>query len=522
MGIPFFFRTLVNRHPEIVRPVNTLICDRLFLDFNSMIHNAAQYAFSINIPTQEMDAFVIKNCIERLCDIIKVCNPKKLVYVAVDGIAPVAKMIQQRKRRYVNAWKKTIFNQTDIWDTNCITPGTQFMIDLDKHLKVFAEQKNNIIISGSNEIGEGEHKIMRYIKHSINSQAYSDVIYGLDADLIMLGMLSKNSRNINLLRETIEFGPLSTRQTSPFQILSIAKLSIYINTCYNQSNIDHTLFLKDYVILCSILGNDFVPPLSYLKIKDNGIDIILKAHQETYKELKGCLVDEKDNLNIVFLKSIFTKLSQNEDINMNEACHKYYNSTVNMNFRPRSSIMDKQLFEFNNLPILNKAEFKIDPSEQGWRLPYYKHLFNVINQKEIIQICESYIQGLIWVCNYYLKYDSMITTSSLYHYPYHYSPTIWDLNTYLVSMKSLDCKQDDCVKIDSDIQLLMVLPPQSIKLVKPKLQHLMTDISYGCLHYYPHTFKITKFLKQYIWECSPEIPNIDIHHIYKTVKSIKL
>ena len=266
MGIPFYFRTLVNQHPEIVRPIKTLICDRLFLDFNSIIHNAAQHALSLNIPTQEMDVFVVKNCIERLQGIIKVCNPKELVYVAVDGIAPVAKMAQQRKRRFISAWKKTLFDQTDLWDTNCITPGTQFMEELDKNLKLFADQSNNIIISGSNEVGEGEHKIMRFIKQ-FTTKSQSDVIYGLDADLIMLSMLSKNSKNINLLRETIEFG--LNRHTSPFQIFSIAKLSIHLNTCFNQSNIDPTAFLKDYVILCSILGNDFIPPLSYFQKNTN-------------------------------------------------------------------------------------------------------------------------------------------------------------------------------------------------------------------------------------------------------------
>ena len=231
-----------------------------------------------------------------------------------------------------------------------------------------------------------------------------------------------------------------------------------------------------------------------------------------------CLVDE-NNLNIIFIKKILTNLSRNEDVNMDEACDKYYNSTINMGKQMNAS--EKKQFDFNNLPTLNKPSFRIYPNEQGWRLPYYKHLFNVTNQKEIIQICESYIQGLIWICSYYLSNESMIASNSLYHYPYHYSPTIWDLNTYLASTTIKSVKKDIHFKIDSDIQLIMVLPPQSVKLLKSEFQHLMTDISSGCLHYYPHTFKVTKFLKHYIWECSPDIPDIDIHHIYEIVKSIK-
>ena len=52
-----------------------------------------------------------------------------------------------------------------------------------------------VIISDSNEPGEGEHKILQYLK-----QNYSDdngenqyLIYGLDADLIMLSMASKST-----------------------------------------------------------------------------------------------------------------------------------------------------------------------------------------------------------------------------------------------------------------------------------------------------------------------------------------
>ena len=45
----------------------------------------------------------------------------------------------------------------------------------------------NIIISASDEPGEGEHKIFEYIRtHQDEHKNSNTIIYGLDADLIML------------------------------------------------------------------------------------------------------------------------------------------------------------------------------------------------------------------------------------------------------------------------------------------------------------------------------------------------
>ena len=67
-----------------------------------------------------------------------------------------------------------------------------FLNEKCKSLKV------NYIISDSNEPGEGEHKIMKYMdtlnKDSIN------VVYGLDADLIMLSMIRNHTVYLLLLK----------------------------------------------------------------------------------------------------------------------------------------------------------------------------------------------------------------------------------------------------------------------------------------------------------------------------------
>src|SRR6202035_2677708 len=141
-----------------------------------------------------------------------------------------AKMNQQRARRFRTALdaeqarEKAIKQGTempkeDAFDSNCITPGTQFMAKLTMQLKYFINKKVSedvewqgveVVLSGHEVPGEGEHKIMEYIRLSRAQPDYNPNIrhclYGLDADLIMLGLLSHDP-HFCLLREEVKFGP---------------------------------------------------------------------------------------------------------------------------------------------------------------------------------------------------------------------------------------------------------------------------------------------------------------------------
>ena len=119
------------------------------------------------------------------------------------------------KSDYQNKIIGSIFNKKDkAWNTTAITPGTKFMYELNEAVsKAFDSKKTikmeleNIIVSGSNKVGEGEHKIYDYIR--INPKKHSNetcVIYGLDADLIMLSLNHLPvCPNIYLFRETPHF-----------------------------------------------------------------------------------------------------------------------------------------------------------------------------------------------------------------------------------------------------------------------------------------------------------------------------
>lgn len=103
------------------------------------------------------------------------------------------------------------------FDSNCITPGTEFMVRLQEALKHFVKVKIStdaswknckIILSGHETPGEGEHKIMEYIRY-LKSQPGFDpntrhCLYGLDADLMMLGLCT-HELHFSLLREEVNY-----------------------------------------------------------------------------------------------------------------------------------------------------------------------------------------------------------------------------------------------------------------------------------------------------------------------------
>ena len=107
---------------------------------------------------------------------------------------------------------KKILNDTNTsFNTNHITPGTDFMNHLDEYLENKFKNDRKIVFSGPNEKNEGEHKICNLLRSQKNLYRNKNiVIYGLDADLIMLGLLLiVDDFNVFLYKETKHFQYIS-------------------------------------------------------------------------------------------------------------------------------------------------------------------------------------------------------------------------------------------------------------------------------------------------------------------------
>ena len=237
MGIPKFYRWLSERFPVINQEISDLSLlpefDNMYLDMNGIIHSATHGNDDISSTPSKKDMMNgIFQSIDKM--VTRIAKPKKLLYMAIDGPAPRAKLNQQRSRRFASA--KDLAEQKrqlelagekvpdDAFDSNCITPGTEFMAEVSANLKYFIRKKIkedklwqglNIIFSGAEVPGEGEHKIMEYIRYMKSQPDYDPntrhCMYGQDADLIILGIAS-HEPHFTLLREQVNFQSFNSKK----------------------------------------------------------------------------------------------------------------------------------------------------------------------------------------------------------------------------------------------------------------------------------------------------------------------
>lgn len=232
-GIPKLFRWLIDLYPLVLESVgeglsnNAMLVDNFYLDMNGIIHTCTHSNNDKLIPLNEQDMFLrIFAYTDRL---YKLVNPKRQMFLAVDGVAPRAKMNQQRSRRFRSSKEREALiaehiakegqlPEEESFDSNCITPGTEFMHRLSIAFRRWIEHKMKtdpfwqngaeVIFSGPDVPGEGEHKVMDLIREERESDPtyvpgkYRHCLYGLDADLIMLSLVTHEPYFV-LLREKI-------------------------------------------------------------------------------------------------------------------------------------------------------------------------------------------------------------------------------------------------------------------------------------------------------------------------------
>ena len=220
-------------------------------------------------------------------------NPTQTLYIGVDGVAPMAKIKQQRMRRFKSALQAEEesrlraearghkYEEIPRWDTNAITPGTQFMEKLTLALREYASTNKRIVVSPADEPGEGEQKIMAWVRKHKPSDV---VVYGLDADLIVLSLWAHaiQGTQMDLFREETEFNGSIKEDTlgeTQFLYLNIQHLSSALYTNYGVESQSKASFLTDFVGLMNLLGNDFVPHGMALKIKDEGVEKLLTIYK---------------------------------------------------------------------------------------------------------------------------------------------------------------------------------------------------------------------------------------------------
>ncbi|XP_019197803.1 PREDICTED: 5'-3' exoribonuclease 3-like isoform X2 [Ipomoea nil] len=373
MGVPSFYRWVVNKYPKIVEdavedessvPSNKREFDNFYVDMNGIIHACFHPEDDLFPPTTYDEVFQkIYDYIDRLFNIVR---PRKLLYLAIDGVAPRAKMNQQRARRFRTAKDKDIIEEeemklrekykregkivldkeeSEVDDSNVITPGTLFMYILSEKLQIYIQErirenpgwKNiKVILSDSNVPGEGEHKINSFIHAQRMFPGYNSntrhCLYGLDADLIMLALAShelhfsvlrENVLNVNDQSNHLSSLELSMRKAEnpttnsrgwfkqviqsdkgkqihatkkDFQFLKVWVLREYLDLDIRAKlpedcKADLERVVDDFVFICFFAGNDFLPHMPTLEIHEGALDLLLYVYKEGFKNRGDYLVD---------------------------------------------------------------------------------------------------------------------------------------------------------------------------------------------------------------------------------------
>lgn len=432
MGVPAFFRWLSKKYPKIISPVvedsidynnETQVSEaymqpnangelhNLYLDMNGLIHPCTH---PTDRPAPESEEEMILEVLRYTERLLLMAKPRNLIYMAIDGVAPKAKLNQQRARRFKTAQESVvealkdfedtaeadqkrsfeldsdgkIVNQEALseklnqleeleqmddeerrlleekqsknakktrWDSNAITPGSQFMHKLALCLRYWVSYKLvedpawknlKVILSDSNVPGEGEHKIMRFIREQRKDSSYNPntthAIYGLDADLVFLALAS-HEPHFKILREDVflqtvddslkfkknndentNYSFLSNEEkneliaksnTKPFLWLHISVLREYLSEELKVANFQGMFDLEraidDWVFMCFFCGNDFLPHLPSMNIREKGLEMLLKEWKIVMSQNSKFLT-RNGTINFAVLETFLSRIASKE------------------------------------------------------------------------------------------------------------------------------------------------------------------------------------------------------------------
>jgi len=547
MGIPSLFRTLVSKYPECCHWDSNLKTEHLYLDFNCLIHQCvSKLKIDENSIPRDIEEELITQVISYTSHIItKIIKPSRLVYIAVDGPVPMGKIIQQRNRRYKKVqddnFKKKLNEKYNIPDTasfnsNKITPGTLFMQKLSARLKNLAQigafsthitnEKNfSIFISDSNIPGEGEHKIFEFMKKNKNQP--NSVIYGLDADLIILG-LSSLKQNIKLLRETLQTNT-DIYQYNINNDFVFFDIDIFRNAFlkeYDLESFETDNIMKDIIFISFLGGNDFVESLINCKIRDNNFTKLISFYKEILFQSQSHIICD-DKINFKFFSTLINKISMSEDqfvkkklfrtgqktetIDYDSELQQYYHSFYTCFSNPFNKYYENDF---------QKISYKLPHST--WKKQHNQYFFSsdVCNEN----IIEDYIISLIWTYEYYTKNKAPSWT---YHYKYRVAPCPTDIAEFLKSSQYIENKianfQFDITDPISPVQqLLYVTPPQHFSLLPSAYQHFLSEESNPLKEYFPLKIKldVVKGMKNIYSD--PLFPEVNFNQINSILENIPI
>jgi 5'-3' exonuclease len=544
MGVEKFFNTLVSSYKsKLITIFNTTTADILFFDFNSIIHKISNqtvsdlnYLYKIlliasNYPSPKLISFfenkyktykdifylsidfihtpsgieqlindlkkidiiiiIIHQVIKAIEYYMNKINDLQLVYISLDGVPTIGKIMEQRHRRYIGEiinykinkkinnynfpsklaeeypydYIKYNQNKFSFLKLN-ISPGTKFMKELVKSIKNH-QFPVNIQINDDTISGEGEFKIIHFIKLYKNLFLNKKiVIYSPDADMILLSSILE--LDISIIRYDQQQNQDLFLSTEIFKLL----LTEYIDK-NNKVKINQNI-VNDIIFIFTIFGDDFLPKLESIQVNLH-YEKILDIYKKIYTS--GFIIQD-NKLNLPNLQSFFKLLKEIEVPNLLQLYRSKETKKLDLLTLPNISYVKKKDSSFNKDPLDSKIinDFNKDIHDSNYLEEKYSITYNLYPKNTFYKHYEmnnndsvnKYIDGLLWIFNYYFNNDLNYS----WYYPYEKAPFIEDIYENLMNRNDLLLKKDTPILFTPIEQAIYTSPIEITNLLTPKYQNM--------------------------------------------------
>ncbi|KAF7702906.1 5'-3' exoribonuclease 4 [Cucumispora dikerogammari] len=481
MGIPLFFNWFRDKHSSaFLKPDADIATDCLHVDFNALIHMSSHPPGEKIFCKEKMFELLGQNI-----DELVVCfKPKKALYLATDGVTPRAKLNELQRRRIERIKEKNEENALlttsglgpSCFDINSITAGTVFMKEIKDFVCGFIEKKKSekndlynrleIIYSDDSVAGEGEHKILSFIRLSGTDNKHT--IYSWDSDVICLS-LTLHTYDIHVIRPTQRYmrnikegnyhhrankdktGGKTNASVIPkrddLYYISITKFRNCLRErleCVQKEDQHFHDMINDFIFVSLFLGNDFLPKLP-MAIPDKHKDVIeyLLDMIITISK-KGGHLTTKEGFNLAILQEYIRELCVTDV---------------------------KKPYSIKTFTYLNQKRKisieKINPLVNEDRKKYYENKFSATKTDKIVEICKHYVRSIAWVYDYYQgKLDDWS-----FFYKYDSAPLPEDLLAVeLVEIGFTQTHPDSTL-----LQLTLITPTESLTLLPSVLKNKISE-----------------------------------------------
>lgn len=506
MGIPSFYKWVVSKYPSIISLVKDepeecpdgIIYDNLYLDMNCIIHRCfhpqdqlTHADIDVRPPTAASEVF--ESMFEYMDRLFRIVRPTSLLYLAVDGVAPFAKMNRIRRGRFHSAMERLAEEPpreiSEVSDPNVISPGTEFMEKVSEALEYYIRARFNsdpwwrdimVILSDASVPGEGEHKIMSFIRAQCSMEGYDPntrhCLFGHDADLIMLALAS-HEVYFSILREDVLY-PINQEETEGNPKKSFLFLNMWVLREYLEIEFkildpvcetDIERLIDDFIFICFLMGNDFIPHIPSLKTQEGAVDLLIEVYKTTFNKMGGYITNTdkvKDKygayLEVSRLETFFHELSMYEDKiflkrydlkqdSLLETYHEMLREAPESERPELRQKLDDLLFNEEN------PYDSIRLGLPGWKSRFFREHFGAKTSSEIGKLqndmAQKYLEGLCWVLQCYFA----DVPSWSWYYPFYVAPFVSDLKG--LSRVEISFTLDKPLRPFD--QLMAVLPMQS-------------------------------------------------------------